>query len=189
MTIFDGIVMLIGVICLIRSIWTGFVREIASIAALFLGYWSASTYYPLLAPVLDPFINNPQLKFLTACIVLFGATYLIVILIGVMLKKVITFSLLGWFDRAMGAVFGLAKAALISSLLFLFLGSFLSGTNPFLRQSLSYPYLLHSSRFLLQLITDQDLRARFLPKDPVIQKPPSLPDKKQPASETHPISP
>ncbi|OKY75719.1 MAG: hypothetical protein BM485_08385 [Desulfobulbaceae bacterium DB1] len=168
MSLLDAIVIILLVIFLARGIWTGLVRQIASIAALIIGFVIAGRYYGESAGFVTPFISNQQAGFFVAYLLLFAASFGAVILLGLFLKQVINLSLLGWFDKLLGGVLGLAKAVLLSCLLIMGLALFISGANPFFRNSLCYPYLENSSRMLLALIKDQDLRNNLMPRRPAI---------------------
>lgn len=169
MTVFDGIVLIIVVIFVARSIWAGFVREIAGIAALVFGFVAAGAYYREASVYVLPVLQNPQTVFLATYVLVFALTYVAIIVLGTVIRKVMTISLLGWFDRALGGVFGLLKAGFVCSFLFLMLTSFSSASNDYLRKSLTYPYLLQNSRLLTALITDKDLVDKLMPKEPAIR--------------------
>ncbi|MFH1215894.1 MAG: CvpA family protein [Pseudomonadota bacterium] len=168
MSLLDALIIVLLVIFLTRGIWTGLVRQIASIAALIIGFVIAGRYYGESASFVTPFISNQQAGFFVAYLLLFAASFGAVILLGFFLKQVITLSLLGWFDKFLGGVLGLAKAYLLSCLLIMGLALFISGANPFFSKSYFYPYLEKSSRILLALIKDQELRNNLLPRQPAI---------------------
>ncbi|MEW6218989.1 MAG: CvpA family protein [Thermodesulfobacteriota bacterium] len=178
MSFFDAIVLAIAVFFLARGIWRGFIRQLASIAALVAGYLAVATWYPRLAPLVAPLSDSPVVTFAGTYAVIFLAAYLCTILAGQVLKAVVHLSLLGWIDRSLGAVFGLAKAAFLATLLFMLLSAVLAAGSPFLRQAVSYPYLSVSSAFLIRFLTDPGLRERFLPREPAI---PGLPEPAAPA--------
>ncbi len=178
MTPFDIIILALILLFIARGVWVGLIGQLAFLAALILGYAAAGAYYSRLGHLLLPLIPNPQANFLITYIILFVVTYLLTILVGMGLKKVMSITLLGWFDRLMGGLFGLAKAAFLSTLLFMALSGFISGQRPFYSHSLSTPYLTASSNYLLTWIRDNDLRHRLVPKQPAISvllAPPAVP--------------
>jgi len=168
MTAFDAIILIIFLLFLARGIWVGLIGQLAFLVALPIGFIAADAFYRKLGHLLLPVISNPQASFLITYILLFIATYLLIILIGKGLKKVVSISLLGWFDRTMGGIFGLGKAIFISTLLFTVLSGFTSGPSSFSSKSLCTRYLATSSEYMLTMIRDKDLRNRFLPKKPAI---------------------
>jgi uncharacterized membrane protein required for colicin V production len=76
-----------------------------------------------------------------------------------------------WFDRTVGGVFGVVKGLFFCSLIFLVMTSYLSGSNRYLKESLSYTFLSQTSKAILAFIRDHDLRSYFIPKEPAISLP------------------
>lgn len=180
MTSLDASIIVITLVFLLRGIWVGFIRQLASIAALVLGYVFAGRYYEQLSPLLKPFIASPQIGFFVTYALIFLAVFLAVVAIGFVLKKVMTVSLLGWFDRLLGGIFGLSKAVIVCTLGFMLLSGVLASSNPLISKSFATPYLSSSTQFFLSFIKDQELYTHFLPRTPAI----SLPDLPIPASKT-----
>ncbi|MBW2037413.1 MAG: CvpA family protein, partial [Deltaproteobacteria bacterium] len=58
MNVIDIIITVIGAFCFIRGIFRGILKEITSIIGVFVGFYAAYTYYPLLAKVLSQLITN-----------------------------------------------------------------------------------------------------------------------------------
>lgn len=164
----DAITVIILSLFLVRGIWTGFIKQVASIAALIIGFVVAGRFYGESSRLVIPFIDNQQAGFFIAYILLFLVSFAAVIFLGVLLKKVVTLSLLGWFDGLLGGMVGLIKGVFISCLLFMILASFISGGSPFFTKSFFYPYLESTSKLLVATIKDQDLRKGLIPQKPAI---------------------
>ena len=167
MNTLDAGILIILLLFLIRGVWVGLVRQVASIAALILGFVAAGRYYQAVGTVLEHYLPS-RISFLLTYALLFLLVYLAIIALGFGLKKVMCVSLLGWFDRLMGGLFGLSKAVILSSVLFMALTGFLAASSPLLQRSLAAPYLAHSSRFFMTFIRDQRLQEQFLPRQPAI---------------------
>jgi membrane protein required for colicin V production len=127
---------------LARGLWTGFIRQLTFIAALLLGFLAAGRFHGQSVHLLESIIANRQLNFLITYVLLFVIVYLLVMLLGKGLKKVMSITFLGWFDRLLGGLFGILKAVFITSLIFMVVNAFLSGTNNGLKNSLSYPFFM-----------------------------------------------
>ncbi|MEW6518895.1 MAG: CvpA family protein [Thermodesulfobacteriota bacterium] len=168
MSILDVVIIITIVIFLARGIWIGFIRQLASIAALIIGFVVAGRFYGESAHFVLPFITNQQAGFFIAYIFLFVVTFGAVILLGNIFKQIMSISLLGWFDRLLGGLLGLAKATFVSCLLFMGLALFISGASPIFRQSFFYPYLESGSTIILSIVKDKELRAKLLPQQPAI---------------------
>ena len=177
MNAIDFGVIAIILLFLVRGVWVGFVRQLASLLALILGYLFAGRYYEQISPRLSSVISSPQLCFLVTYALLFLAVFFGVLALGFVLKKVMSLSLLGWFDRFMGGIFGLVKAGVIISVGFMVLSGMLADANPLITGSLAAPYLSKSSGFLLSFVQDQNLHRHLLPRKPAI----ALPDLAIPA--------
>ncbi len=168
MTSFDAVVIIILAIFLARGIWTGFIRQIAFIAGLLLGFGAAGRFYEQFSGLVSPIIENPQIGFLVTYCILFILVYVLVMTAGVLLKKVMQITFLGWFDHLLGGVFGLGKAVFISTLLFMILAGFMSNSEAFRGKSFFFPFFSNSSRYILNFVKDTELRSGFLPKRPAI---------------------
>jgi len=188
LTSFDIAVLIISAILIAHGIWVGCIRQLASIFALVVGFVAAGRLCNDFYRTILPFISSPNIAFIVSYLLLFVAIYLAVLLLGMGLKKVIDIALLAWFDRALGGLLGAAKALFIASLAFMIISSFMSGSNNLLRRSITYPYLVFSSEYILSLIRDADLRSSFRLKEPAIRE--ALPpvERKEPVPDEKPAS-
>ena len=169
-TAFDIVVSLIFLAFLVRGIWIGFIRQISSLIAMLGAFILAGYFDEDFYRLIMPYLDNSHTTFLIAYFLVFLLFFYLIKLIGLGLKKVMDISLMGWFDRAMGGLFGLIKGIFFTSLLFMMVGSYMSGSNKYLKKSLSYPVLSKSSQAVLALIQDKQLRSYFIPKEPAIQR-------------------
>lgn len=162
---FDIVIYFIFLLFLARGLWVGLISQIAFIVAMILGFVLAGNFHPSLYPMVLPLLKNEPAAFWLTYVILFVAIYFSTILLGLGLKKVMHITLLGWFDRTMGGLFGLTKALFISCLLFMMLTTVLGAGNDFLRRSSSYPVLEKASAMVLGLINDRQLRSLFTPRE------------------------
>ena len=170
-TAFDVLVLLIFVAFLVRGVWVGFIRQISSLIAMIGGFALAGYFDSEFYRLILPYIDNSHTAFLITYIVLFIAFFFLIKLAGLGLKKVMDVSLTTWFDRTVGGLFGIAKGIFFVSLLFVVTTSFMSGSNNYLKKSISYPFLSSSSKAILTFIQDHDIRSYFVPKEPAIKLP------------------
>ena len=166
----DIALMLLSLVFVLRGAWVGLIRQIASISGLVFGFLTAGHYYTQLSHFVLPIVKSPQVAFLLTFLVLFIIVYLSIRLLGLGLKKVIQISLLSWFDRVMGGIFGLGKAYFVAVVLFIATTGILGFTPPFLQQSILFPTVEHGASLTLPFIQDQELRKKFLPQKPAINK-------------------
>jgi membrane protein required for colicin V production len=180
MTIFDTLVLIIVVALLVRGVWTGFIRQIAFVLALILGFIFAATLTGPLARIARIVIDNPLPRFFLVYMLLFGLGALAVILAGRSLQKLAETANLSWLDRALGGILGLFKALFICCLLFLLAAFIWPPNRDYLKTTLFYPVLSRGSLFLMSFVKDDELRYHFFGQDLLIRQhnystPPVLP--------------
>ncbi|MGB5883848.1 MAG: CvpA family protein [Desulfobulbales bacterium] len=168
---FDVLVLVIFLAFLARGIWIGFIRQISSLLAMVGGFLLAGYFDNEFYRFILPYFNDSHTAFLITYILLFIAFFFLIKLVGLGLTKVMDITLSTWFDRAVGGLFGIIKGIFITSLIFVVITSYLSGSNKYLNKSITYPFLKQSSKVILTFIRDHDLRSYFIPKEPAIQLP------------------
>ncbi len=171
-TSFDGVVALIFLIFILRGVWVGFMRQLATLLALVGSYWLAGRYSGLLLPYVGDITDNPKIIFLASCAILFLILAIVFILIAKVLRRVMEIALLGWFDRFLGFFLGGLKGALVAVFLYMMLVSSLSASNNILVKSFSAPYLSQGAVLVRQAIHDPRLRKLFMPREPAIKDEP-----------------
>ncbi len=185
-TSFDVIVALIFLVFIIRGVWIGFMRQLASLLALIGSYWLAGRYSDYLMPYVGRFIDNPKVVFFISFAVLFVVGAFLLILTGKVLQLVMDISLLGWFDRLLGLGLGAFKAFFVAAILHMALSAGLSSSNNLMRKSLSSKFLARGAEIVQEVIRNPELRRLFIPREPAIK-----PDKKSsapsPAQEKKPV--
>lgn len=113
MTIFDYIVLIIIGLSVILSVMRGMIREVLAIVGLVAAFYVGVTYTNQLLPMMPIDIPNDALRVLAAFLVLFLATLLLATLLGIALSAVFKKAGLGWLNRFLGALFGVARGLLI----------------------------------------------------------------------------
>ena len=176
-TAFDILVLLIFLAFFVRGIWIGFISQISSLVAMIGGFLLAGYFDNDFYRLVLPFVKNFHVAFLITYVVLFVIFFFVIKLAGLGLKLVMDLTLVTWFDKTIGGLFGVIKGIFIVSFLFVVTSSYLSGSNSYLKNSITYPYLAKSSKIILAFIRDNDLRSYFIPKEPAIKLP--IDDKKK----------
>jgi membrane protein required for colicin V production len=165
---FDLVIAVLFLIFLIRGLWIGFMRQLAAFFALVGSYYLAGQYAARILPFTERFVDNPKWTFLVSFALIFIVAALVFTFIGKVLHRFMQITLLGWLDRISGLILGGVKAAVVASLLYMFLASSLSSTNELLRKSYSSPYLKQGAEMLQSLIDDPRVRKYFVQKEPAI---------------------
>jgi len=166
---FDILVFAILAYGVIRGIFRGLVREMASIIGVLGGFYAAYTYYPHMAKLISPWITNTAYLNIVSYMFLFVAVLIIVGILAVIIKYLLNIAYLGWVDRVCGALFGGVKAALIVSVLFIVLTSFLPKGTPLIRDAASSPTVATVSEVMAKVIS-KDMKSKFTSKIKVLRK-------------------
>jgi membrane protein required for colicin V production len=163
MNLLDFILIVIIAYCLVRGIFRGLVKELSSIIGVLGGLYAAYAYYPLVAASLSKWVKNTGYQNILSCLVLFLGVYLIVSLIGVIIKYVMNIVFLGWTDRLCGAFLGTVKGLLLAAILILVLTTFLPKNASILRDSVMTRNMMSVSATLVRAAS-KDMKLLFIAK-------------------------
>lgn len=122
MTVFDYAVLVIIGVSILLSVMRGFLREVMALLAWVVAFWVANLYTASFAPMLPASIPSPELRLLAAFAALFLATLLVMTLIAITVGQLLKAIGVGTWDRALGAVFGLARGIIMVLVLVLLSG-------------------------------------------------------------------
>lgn len=139
----------------------GFFRLAIGLAATVLSILLASWFYGLAAGLYSPYVKQETfanfLGFVTVLLLVQGAGLLLAKVLALMTKK----AGLGWADRALGGVFGLVRAILVSSVLVMVLTAFSWNPPPAsVAESKLAPYVMEGAQILVYL-TPREVRDGF----------------------------
>jgi membrane protein required for colicin V production len=168
MTTYDLVIVGLFVLLIVRGIWLGLLKQVTGFVALYLGYFAASRYHDRIVPFLHDISENPKVIFLTSYVLLFIATYVVVMLLGKALGYVLHMTITSWFDRLLGAVVGFAKAIILAVLLHIILGTVLAPENQMLRTCVTCGALNEAAAFTRELISNEEVRKSLLQQQPAI---------------------
>jgi membrane protein required for colicin V production len=129
MTLFDYTVLTIVSASVVLSVMRGFTRELLALLAWVAAFVAATTASGTVAGWLANSISDESLRALTAFVVVFIGTLLLVSVAGLLLSRAVRSAGLGVEDRLLGAIFGLARGLLI-----VMVGVLLAGLTPLPKQ-------------------------------------------------------
>jgi membrane protein required for colicin V production len=128
----DTTIVVILIISAVMGFINGFVKELASLAALILGIWGAIKFSTFTAGKLyDYFDMTGQYVGLIAFIITFGLIVVIIHFVGIIADRIVDAVSLGFVNRLLGIGFGLLKSILIMSVFFVLL-NVIDAKRPFL---------------------------------------------------------
>ena len=114
-----GLDLVIVVFCaflVAKGIWKGFVKEIAGIVAVIGGVAVSFLFHAQVQPYISAFVAEKYIQ-LVSYVIIFLGFYLIVMMLGKLLDKMLRSIMLGGINRVLGALFGLIKACFWLTLL------------------------------------------------------------------------
>ncbi|MBI5583111.1 MAG: CvpA family protein [Deltaproteobacteria bacterium] len=153
MNLLDIAILIVVILITVRGFFRGIIQEAATLVGVIVSFFMACYYYGNLARTLQRFLpGSPALFSILAFIILFGLSLFLFHVFGLLLKKVVHFSLLGWADRVLGGFFGLLKAGVLVFILVTLLTLVLPKTNSLLNNSRLFPWAISLTDHLTLLI-------------------------------------
>ena len=169
MNLFDITVIIITSYCLIRGVFRGLIKEISSIVGVLGGFYAAYTYYGDLGKLLGRWISDTAYLNILSFLIIFTGIFLIISILGVIIKYILNISFLGWFDRICGALFGLIRGGLIVCVVFILLTAFLPRGAPIIADSTLSPYVSRVSEKMVKVVS-HNMRRDFSEKIKELKK-------------------
>jgi membrane protein required for colicin V production len=166
---FDIIVVIILAYCVIRGLFRGLIKELASIVGVIAGFYTAYAFYTQLSKILSAWITNASYLNILSFLIIFCLVLIIVNLFGMLIKHLMNIAYLGWIDRSGGFLFGAIKGILIVSVLFIILTTFLPKGAPVLKNAVLSPHVSSVSEKLVNLVSE-DMKRQFTKKIEEIKK-------------------
>lgn len=163
MNFFDIIIIIILGFGVIRGVFRGLIKELASIIGVLGGFYAAYSYYMVLARLLSRWISNAAYLNILSFLIIFCGVLIIISILGVVIKYVLNIAFLGWVDRICGAGFGIIKGILIASVLLITLTAFLPRNAPVIKNSILAPHVTLVSEKMAKIVS-RDMKRNFTAK-------------------------
>lgn len=157
----DLFVGIVTIMLVLRGVWTGFSRSVATFAGLIAGLWVAVHKFPLLEVRLAPWIHNDVVRSLTAFLMLFLLVHLFFLIGGILANSLLKAIRLGWMDRVLGGMAGLLKGIILAGALAFFLTVFLPAGSPIIKDSHLYPVMSQVAQVMGSMVPSH-LKGRFM---------------------------
>jgi membrane protein required for colicin V production len=117
---------------LVRGMLRGFIPETAGFVGIFLGFFLAGRFYPMISPQFEGVIANPKIATGLSYIIIFAAALITVSLFAVIARRIITLD--PRLDSLLGALTGLCKGLFVSAVAVALMQRFVPD-SPFLTKS------------------------------------------------------
>lgn len=128
MPIIDIIIAVAVLISVVIGIFRGFVKEAISIVSLLLAIWGALYFGPAVGDLSQSWLSSEEMQTWFGRILVFALVLSVGGLLGWAVSKLVRLSVLSSIDRLLGAVFGVARGALLLAL-FVIAGQFAGFDN------------------------------------------------------------
>jgi len=160
MNTFDIIISVIFGYCLVRGLFRGLIKELASIVGVLSGFYAAYTYYQEVARLMSDWISNTAYLNIVSFLMIFCFIFIVISIMGILIKYLLNIVFLGWVDRLFGAVFGMVKALLIAAVLLIMFTSFLPKGGTIIESSILAPHVSMISEKMAKVIS-KDMKKQF----------------------------
>ena len=155
----DWGILAIILISVLQAASEGFFHAAFGVAGLVIGYVLAAWQYHRLAAWLAPHLKSPWLGDIAAFLIIFVAVLVLAGIIGRVVRWALREAGLSWFDRSLGAAFGVLRGALMVVVILMGMTAF-TPTSKWLEGSQLAPYFLVVGRAAIW-VAPSELRARF----------------------------
>ena len=163
MNSFDIFIIVVVGFCLIRGVFRGLIKELSSIIGVLAGFYGAYTYYMKLAKLLSKWISDTGYLNILSFLLIFCGVFIIISVLGVVIKYLLNIAFLGWADRICGAGFGLLKGVLIVAVVLITLTAFLPKGSPLIKKSRLAPHVAMVSETMAK-VASKDMKDQFVVK-------------------------
>ena len=160
---FDVFIIIVVCYSIIRGLFRGLVKEVASIMGVLGGFYAAYSYYPMVAKLIAGLVQDPAYRNILSFLIIFCAILIIISVIGVVIKYLLNVAFLGWIDRLCGVFFGMIKGVLVVTVLFIILTTFLPKGAPLIKKSVLAPHVIWISEKMVNLVS-QEMKKDFFGK-------------------------
>ncbi|MBU2488127.1 MAG: CvpA family protein [Proteobacteria bacterium] len=161
MNLLDVILVAILAYAVVRGTFRGIIKEVASLAGVFVGFYVGYSHYTVVAGSIRKYFTTDQWPNLIGFFIMFILAYLAVSFAGVAIRYILRIAHLGLVDRILGGIFGFAKGLLIAMVVVYALTAFLPKQDDnILKKSLLAPHTTSITQTMNKYVT-QDMRTEF----------------------------
>jgi membrane protein required for colicin V production len=155
----DWIFAVIVAVSMVAALMRGFVRELISLATLVIGLVVAAAGYSRAALWFEDLTKSHEIALGLGFLTLFLGTLLLGNLLSLLARILIKGSGIQWFDRVLGAVFGLVQGVLLDSILLLVMVAF--AIKPATVQQSALASYVTAGANVISLAMPDNLKAQF----------------------------
>ena len=143
MNLLDLAILIIVVLIAVRGFFRGIIQEAATLIGIIASFFLAFYYYNELARFLLRYTQNYRVAlYFFSFLLLLGLSFFLFRALGLLIKKIVHFTLFGWADRVMGGFFGLIKGVVVVFFLITLLTLLLPKQHSLINQSRLFPWVI-----------------------------------------------
>ena len=154
MTAFDYVLLFLLVGFMLISMTKGLVREVISLLSWVVAFYVATHYGEVLMPWLPNAVSGDVMRMIVAFIVLFIGTRIVMAILARLVNVVLHATGLTLLDRFLGALFGLAKGALVALALVLVCGMTKIPQPPFWKNAMFSPMVVQVAKMTMPYLPE-----------------------------------
>jgi membrane protein required for colicin V production len=158
-TFVDWLILIIVLASVVFAALKGFTRELIGMGSMVLAFILASWFYTAAAEPFKDVVKTENLALFLGFSIVFLGTLIAGILIAWLVSTFIKLARLQWFDRCLGALFGLVRGWMLGGIILVGLTAF-NIQSVSVKNSVLAPYFLPASR-MIALVTPSDFKDRF----------------------------
>jgi membrane protein required for colicin V production len=125
----DAVLILLIAFSIWRSFAKGLTREVIGLLSVVVGIFAGTWLYSAAGAYIEPHVSSRNVANFCGFVLVFMGVMLLGSLIGFILSKVLKVTGLSFFDRLLGAVFGIVRGVLMASALVMALLAFAPGAR------------------------------------------------------------
>jgi membrane protein required for colicin V production len=161
----DIVLFLVLLLSTVSAAQKGFSREVVGIGAAIVGLICGVWFYGLAGSFLMPYVSSPQVAHFIGFFIVFVTCIILGSIVSAVIRRFMKTVGLSWFDRLLGAVFGLVRGALMGlaviTALVAFAPAVAADSAPAaVAESRIAPYVLGAASFLVA-IAPRELKDGF----------------------------
>ncbi len=153
MNVLDFVILGVITFLVIKGIFRGFFREIASLAGIIFGFLVGNHYHPQMAALLKPYIPLEKSLSLIGFIIMFFLVLIFFNLLGILMHHLFKRLFIGWFDKSLGLGIALLKGIIICYLLIVLLTFFMPSSSPLIARSKAARLVIVSYQSMASLMS------------------------------------
>jgi membrane protein required for colicin V production len=153
MNLMDVIIISTMVFFIVKGLFRGFIREIASLAGVLFGILLANHFQPQMTTYLRTLLPSTNYLPFISFASIFAIALIACNLLGYALKLLFSKAFLAWVDRTLGFGFALIKGVILIYLAIVVLTFYMPAKTPLIAESKLAPWIIVSYQSMIKVIS------------------------------------